>query len=98
MKTKVNLRAVITTLDDKTPVKVKDTGEDLTLGDVSVTALMGGDVDKLDAKKKVARYELAMRIFKQAEVELEAEEIALLKDLIGKAYGVLIVGKAYKLL
>jgi len=78
--------------DAKTPV--------LTLGIVAVNALesileedrgqTGSDKFKAD--------ELARKVYKAKAAVLTVEEISLIKTRIGKAYGPLIVGYAWRLL
>lgn len=48
---------------------------------------------------KVTRYELAVKIqAADGELEVKAEEVALMKKLVGKAYATIIVGQAWKML
>jgi len=75
--------------------------EDMTLREVCLAALQAQfeDEKNLNATEKVARYSLATDIFKAKDnIEFTAEEITLLKKLIGKGFTVLIVGQAYELL
>jgi len=58
-----------------------------------------GRAKEITAKEKVERYELAKKIHKcEGLVDLQAEEIALLKKLIGAAYPPLTVGQAFEIL
>ena len=79
---------------------VKDEkGVVLTLGELSCNLLVGMQEDdkNLSGLAKVKRYKLAQRISgAKKPVELEAEEITLLKDLFGKNASPLIVGQAYE--
>ena len=71
------------------------------LSDVAITALQATYPDEKDlsATEKVKRYALALKISNaKSDLHLEAEDIALLKTLIAKAYGPLIIGRAYELL
>jgi len=90
---------------------IKDlAGEDLTENKVLVTlkvvatnALMATFEDEkgLSGAEKLTRYVLGQKIHAAGadeEVEVTAEEVTLLKLLIGKAFGPLIVGSAYQLL
>lgn len=76
---------------------VDEKGDDLTLGSVSVTALLAQyqDEQALSGDEKFRRYQLAERIAKLDVQEVSAEEVALLKRLIGKGYGPMLVGPAY---
>lgn len=50
-------------------------------------------------KEKFERYLIAQRIHKVTDlVELTSEEVTLIKNLIGKCHGVVIMGHAWKLL
>ena len=54
--------------------------------------------ENTDGAEKVTRYALAMRVHQSDEVELNVEERAKLKDLVGKIYGPLIVGQVWEML
>jgi len=72
--------------------------EAFTLRDALISALMAtyeGEKD-LPGKDKLERYNLAIRIKRDEEINLSSEEIVLLKRLVGMAYGVLIVGQVYE--
>ena len=54
---------------------------------------------EITGKEKVRRYELAKKIYHSKElVDLQAEEITLLKDLVGKIYPPITVGQAFEIL
>ena len=80
------------------------TGEDikdLTLKTVSVEALLAtfDDERSLSGEEKAKRYLLATRIYANPEdIDLTVEEIAKIKQLIGKGYGPLVVGQAWEIL
>jgi hypothetical protein len=79
-----------TSQTDKTPV---------TLGTVADTALLNSFPDEKDISgdEKVHRFTLAVMV-KSGKVELTAENITLIKTVIAKAYGPLIVGRAWAIL
>ena len=52
----------------------------------------------IDGNEKAKRFELAMRIYTEDEIDLSIDELKLLKDLIGKLYTPLVVGRAYQIL
>lgn len=86
-------------LGTDTPLKDgKD--EDFTLAKCAIEALMAvfPDERELSGDDKVKRYKLASLIHKGGLVEITAEELSLLKRLIGKFYSPLIVGQAYAML
>lgn len=68
----------------------------MTLRAVSVNALMGQYQDEphLTGDEKFRRFQLAVRIT-EGDQDVSAEEVTLLKRLIGKAYTPMIVGPAY---
>lgn len=78
-----------------------ESAEALTLTTVALNALLNTYEDErgLTGKEKADRMQLALKInAKPKETDLTAEQLAKLKELIGKAYGPLIVGRAYELL
>ncbi len=96
---KIDFSAVLTDLDDK-PLRESADDEALTLGAAAVRALMNiypGE-ENLSGTKKADRFVLASKIHKQTVVEIRSDEAALIKELIGKAYGPVVVGRAFPLL
>lgn len=99
-----DLSQVLTFLDGS-PIPGPDTDEKgqpkpMTLQDACIQALLGtyADEERLPGKDKVARFELSRRIYAATTVDLKSEEIAKIKELIGKAFTVLVVGQAWELL
>ena len=92
-----NFSAKILDLNGK---PVVDDGKEVTLGDVAVRALMSlaQDEQSLAGEEKFKRFALAMRLKDGGEVAVSAEDIAMLKKLIGKLYTPLVVGRAFPLL
>lgn len=74
--------------------------KNLTLATVASSALTAAipDEPNQSAAVKVQRFGLALRVAAGGSVDLKAEEVAMLKDLIGKLYQPLVVGRAYDLL
>lgn len=72
----------------------------VTLGRVAVNAVLQNYPDEagLAGDVKVKRFMLAMKVVDAGEVELTAEEVTALKERIAKAYGPLVVGRAWALL
>lgn len=71
-----------------------------TLGTVSFLALttqLPSDRD-MSGAKKVQLYALAQKVHAGGVQDMTAEELSTLKDRIGQAFGVLVVGAAWKLL
>jgi len=75
------------------------TGKPATLKGVTIDALMAvyQDEQNLGGEEKLKRYELGLMLSKDM-FEVTVEEISLIKKLIGKAYGALIVGQAWNIL
>ena len=76
-----------------------------TLKKACVNVLLMTEIDgagrpkELKGEEKVERYELAKSIHKSGPlVDLQSEQISLLKRLIARAYGPLTVGQAWKIL
>jgi len=72
--------------------------KNLTIKDVCVNALLT-EVEGIvtPPTEKVHRFTLSEGIYKaESEVELKAEDVVLLKNLVGHSYGPLIVGQFYR--
>lgn len=78
--------------------------KELTLATVAITSLLGSteDTNKLTADLKVHRATLAQEIYRQSaaksRLDIMAEDVALLKDAIGKAYAPLVIKRAWDIL
>ena len=100
---KIDFSAPILDLGGK-PVKhqdgANDVAKDMVLKDVAVPALTMPykDEDNLAADDKVARAVIAQEIYRGGIVDVSVEDVALIKKLIGKAYGPLVVMRAYEIL
>lgn len=73
---------------------------ELTLSDVVVGALeavLESDRNE-DPKKRFERDQLARKVYKKKDVAITVEEITLMKDRVGRAYGASIVGAAWPML
>lgn len=72
----------------------------LTLAGAAINALLANyDGENVSGTQKHERMKLALAINdKPTEVDLTAEQLAKLKELIGRAYTPLVVGRAYDLL
>lgn len=94
---KVNFDTILKNLKDE---DIKDGEEKLTLKSAAINALMLPYQDELNLKgeEKLKRFTIAQKIQAGGEVELPVEEVAKVKELIGKLYNPLIVGRAWALL
>jgi hypothetical protein len=72
----------------------------LTLGDAAVNALESQTPDdaKSSGAEKFKLDELARKVYRNKDVTLSVEEIAIIKDRIGKVYGPMVVGAAWRIL
>ncbi len=79
--------------------KMIETKNEFQLKDVCVNSLLANvEKEEIDGVEKMNRYLLATKIQKANELDLKSEEIAKLKKVIGRIYGVLIVGQAFEML
>ena len=78
-----------------------DKGTAATLRGVTIEALLAQFTDEpnLGGEEKLTRWELASKIKNSPDpINVTVEELTLIKKLVGKAYGILIVGQAWKYL
>jgi hypothetical protein len=68
-----------------------------TLAWVASEALLRA-TDEKDGQKKYKLYALALKVGAGGEVDLKAEDIALIKARIGEQFAPLVVGRAFDLL
>jgi len=76
-------------------------GKPATICSVSIEALLATYKNEvsLSGEDKLKRWELAVKLRSVTDtVELTVEEVALIKNLVGKAYGPVIVGQTWKVL
>lgn len=81
------------------PLKDRDTGDEVTLGSVSVNALLM-DEQGQNGEQKVRRAVLAFRIIDNPTTTLDvsAEDVVLLKELIGRSMPTIVAGQALPML
>lgn len=96
---KLDFSKHILDLDDK-PMKGISEETPLTLGVVAVGALLANfdDERNLGTVEKTRRFQLALRIDKGGEQDVDVKDADLIKTLIGKAYTTLVVGRACELI
>ncbi len=85
-------------LEESAKIIAEETGKPLTLSSIAVEALQAqfDDERQLSGDDKLKRWKLAVKVHGAAEpVELSAEDIALIKRLVGKAYSAAVVGPAF---
>jgi hypothetical protein len=109
----VKLNTILKDLDGKDIIftqgvpATKDTKEVpavyATVGKMTIEALMATykDEENLSGEDKLKRWQLAVRVKNSSAtgtIQMTAEEVSLVKKLIGKAYGIMIVGQVWELL
>lgn len=73
---------------------------DFTLKNAAVEALLSNPQQNevISAEEKVKRFEIATRLIKEEKPDFKTEEIAKIKELIGKVYTTTVVGQAFEML
>jgi len=96
MKVKVN--ETLRTLAGET-MKDNVDGEavDATVRMAMVNAVLA-PVQKESGVEKVAKYELAKKIYSSDEVDLDEKEIAMIKNAVGENFAPIVVGQIFELL
>lgn len=94
---KLNFSTPILDLEGK-PCKVGE--KETTLGTVVIEALMAvfPDEQNLLGETKLKRFRLAEVAIKGGEQDLSVDDVSMIKALVGKAYGPLVVGRVYDML
>lgn len=106
---KIDVGRVITnfegiTIKDNFNIDKTKEAKDLTLGGACINALLYIQDEKvISGDEKLTRYELALKIkialgTDKKEIELKIEEVAKIKELVGKFYNTIVVGQTYKML
>ena len=94
---KIAFNQLILDLNNK---PLESNGQPFTLRNAAQEALLAtfADEPNLPAVEKIKRFTLAQKIAPMQVVEISIEEAATIKELVGKAYGPLIVGRVYALI
>lgn len=83
---------------------MKKDGKDLNLKDLAVDCLLAPEVEngqmkRLSGQDHIKRYELAKKIHSsKEEINIDAEEISLIKSVISMNYNTFVAGPAMELL
>jgi hypothetical protein len=87
-------------MNDFSGTVIKDEKDQfITLRSLIVNALLNGPSDnKEDGMAKLTKGQLARRIFEEDEVDINENEIIMIKDVCGKSYGPLAVLYIYEAL
>ena len=86
---------------DGTEIVDPQTKDVIKLSVICINALLTPreDDNKLSGVDKVKRWKLAQEIYsKPEEIDLSAEDVTLLKDLIAKSYGTVVTAQAWEML
>lgn len=95
---KVNLSGLIKNFDGTEAKEVSgDKEKAVTYFDVITRALFTDNTGD-DAKAKYKRYHLAMKLKESEDVDLSAEQITIIKEKVGEAFGALVVGQVWDFL
>lgn len=93
---KIDFDAVLKTLDGE---EIKNGDKTVMLKTVAVESLLNPNgKEQPEPMVKVERFKLAQKIHDGGEIDLQSEDIAMIKKLIGESYAPLIVGQAYEML
>ena len=81
------------------PLRDESSDRPVTLGYVIVNDLLSDDPkNPLEGTEKLERYELAKAVHKGEKDDLSAEEIVLIKQLVGKLLSTMVVGQVFEML
>lgn len=95
---KINFNQELQTFDGKPIIKQGTKEETLKLIDVAVNALLTPD-EKSSGEERFKRYNIALNIHSNSnEADLNVEDVATLKKLIGVTYAPIVVGQAWNML
>ena len=95
---KINFNQPIKQLGKDEPILKPNSTEPFCLRDVAVEALLAPEENQT-GEEKAKRYVMATRLYANPEgVDFTVEEIAKIKQAIGKGYGALVVGQSWGIL
>jgi len=96
---KLDVNQKLYTIDGVTTIKDNVDGEavDATLRMVLVNALLS-PVQNEKGMDKAKKYDLAMKIYQNAEIDVNEDDIKMLKGRVGDVFPPLITGQVYKIL
>ena len=97
MLVKVNMS--LKTLDGQAMMDNDGQGNavEATVKQAIVNAILS-PVEKESGIDKVTKYELAKKVYASDEVDLDENEIKLIKDAVGKSFAPIVVGQIFELL
>ncbi len=77
---------------------LKDGEKEVTLRDVCITALLNGQEESHMGDQKARRWQIAKSVKENDAPDIMAEDVALIKQLAGKAFTPMVIGPMYELL
>jgi len=94
----VNVNQALKTIDGQTMKESVDGKATNATVKLAIVNAVLSPVDKESGIDKVKKYELAKKIYASDEVDLDENEIKLIKDRVGEGFAPLIVGQIFGLL
>lgn len=98
----IDFNTQITQIDGKPIIDDKGAPAPVTLKKVAVEALLTTFPDEasLAGEEKARRYVLAVKISgsDSGKIELTSEDVTMLRKVVGKGYGPLVVGQVWKII
>lgn len=71
----------------------------ITLGEILTMACVAADPTKwTTGEEKLKIYRVLQKVSVEGEIDLKAEELALVKELVGQSHSVIVVGPVWDLL
>ena len=98
---KFDMQAPLIGFNGESIKKSEEDNSPVTLGETLSMACVNASPQKhADGEAKLRIYRILQKVGTKdaAEIELESEEITLIKELVGDMYGVAVVGSVYDLL
>ena len=98
----IDLTQEIKTIDGVTiPLNGRETDRPTVLSDILTKAMLEtpqAEAASMPGEKKMQRYRLAQKCYGVPSVDLEVEELAVLKEYVGKLFPALVVGQVWQML
>ena len=91
----INFSETITTINGE-DVKDPETEKSVTIASAAVEALLANYNDEqISGEDKLKRWNLAQKVNGGGDVDLTVEELALIKEVVGKGFGANVVGPVW---
>jgi len=76
--------------------EIKENDKPVHASQIIANALLAPD--NASGQEKAERYALSLEIYKGGDVDITVDNLAKIKELVGKAYAPLIVGQIYSII